>query len=197
MPRLRERDLTGPQPTTPQPTTPPPAAITDADRRTLAEWAAGCAERALPLFEARGPADSRPRAAIDGARAFSRGELRHGEVRSLALAAFAAARQVGDPAAAAAGRAAGSAAAVAMTHATPSTIGAAEHALGPAAYAALARERADGGDAAAREVGWAVEDASREVLEIVRGIPEGRSARGRVAELIADLHEALHEALRA
>jgi Imm-5 like putative immunity protein len=62
----------------------------EADRRTLAVWAADCAERTLPLFEARAPNDRRPRDAIDGLRAFARGEMRIGKARVLSAAAHAA-----------------------------------------------------------------------------------------------------------
>jgi hypothetical protein len=80
-----------------------PGALTlsEDDRRVLAAWAADCAERTLSLFEAEAPNDPRPRAAIDGLRAFARGELRIGPVRALAARAHAAAREVGHPAAAA------------------------------------------------------------------------------------------------
>src|SRR5436309_10147621 len=87
--------------------------LSEEDRRVLAVWAADCAERALPLFEARAPADRRPRDAIEGARAFARGELRIGAVRALSAGAHAAARAARHPAAVAAARAAGHAAAVA------------------------------------------------------------------------------------
>ncbi len=92
-----------------------PGALTlsEDDRRVLATWAADCAERTLSLFEAQAPTDTRPRDAIDGLRAFARGETRIGEVRALAARAHAAAREVGDPAAVAAARAAGQAASVA------------------------------------------------------------------------------------
>ncbi len=63
----------------------------------LASWAADCAERVLPLFEAQAPNDTRPRAAIAGLQAFARGEMRIGGVRALAARAHAAAREVGDP----------------------------------------------------------------------------------------------------
>src|SRR3546814_10998485 len=49
--------------------------LSEADRRLVAEWAAVCAERVLPLFEAECPDDERPRAAIARTRAFARGEL--------------------------------------------------------------------------------------------------------------------------
>ena len=81
--------------------------LTEDDRRVLAVWAADCAERTLALFEVHAPDDPRPRAAIDGARAFARGELRIGVLLSLAAQAHAAARAMEHPAASAAARAAG------------------------------------------------------------------------------------------
>ena len=71
--------------------------LSEDDRRVLAAWAADCAERTLSLFEAEAPNDPRPRAAIDGLRAFARGELRIGPVRALAARAHAAAREVRSP----------------------------------------------------------------------------------------------------
>lgn len=53
--------------------------LSEDERRVLAMWAADCAERTLSLFEAQAPSDTRPREAIDGLRAFARGEL--GRVR--------------------------------------------------------------------------------------------------------------------
>ena len=75
-----------------------PGALTlsEDDRRVLAVWAADCAERTLSPFEAQAPSDTRPRDAIDGLRAFARGEMRIGPVRALSAAAHAAAREVGD-----------------------------------------------------------------------------------------------------
>ena len=96
------------------------------DQRTLALWAAECAERVLPLFEQRYPDDSRPSAAIDACRAWTRGEIRVSEARTAALAAHAAARAAIDGAARAAARAAGHA--VATAHVP-------RHALGAAMYA--------------------------------------------------------------
>ena len=84
--------------------------------RALGSWTADCAERALSIYEKRADADSRPRAAIEGIRVFAAGGRRTAQLRSLALAALAAAREIGDPAAAAAARAAGLAAASAYTH---------------------------------------------------------------------------------
>ncbi len=107
-----------------------------ADKKTLARWAADCAERALPAFETRFPRDERPRRAIEAARKWARDELPFKQARAAALAAHASARAaVADPAACAAARAAGHAAATAHS---------ARHAGGAALYAALAlgeRER--------------------------------------------------------
>ncbi len=122
--------------------TPGRLTLTEEDRRILAEWAADCAERTLPLFEVHARDDRRPRQAIEGARAFARGEMRIGRLRALATAAHAAARAVDDPAAVAAARAAGHAAATAHM---------AAHARGAAGYAALAAGRANADDPAAAE----------------------------------------------
>ncbi len=79
------------------------------DRRVLTAWAADCAERVLPIFEDSSPDDQRPRAAIDGARAWARAEIPVETVRALALQAHEAARAVPDRAARSAARAAGQA----------------------------------------------------------------------------------------
>jgi hypothetical protein len=149
----------------------------------LASWAADCAERVLPLFEAPSPADPRPRDAIDGLRAFARGELRIGVVRALAARAHAAAREVGDPAAVAAARAAGQAASVAHM---------AAHARG-VAYAAMAAALAAPGDptAAAGEVRWQLRHASPAVRDILRRLPPPPRAAGTLGALIDDLHRRL------
>ena len=49
--------------------------LTDADHHLLALWAAACAEHVLDLFEAARPEDVRPRAAVEHARAWVRGEV--------------------------------------------------------------------------------------------------------------------------
>ena len=65
------------------------------DHRTLAIWAANCAERVLPLFEKEFPADERPRLAIIKLREWARtGEFHMTEVRRASLNAHAAARSM-------------------------------------------------------------------------------------------------------
>jgi len=99
------------------------------DRRVLIVWAADCAERALYLFEVAHTDDERPCKALEGARAWARGEIRVGEARKLAFAAHAAAREAAHAGAVAAARACGQAVAVARM---------AGHARGAADYAVKA-----------------------------------------------------------
>ncbi|MGG3452446.1 putative immunity protein [Paenibacillus rhizolycopersici] len=99
------------------------------DQRTLALWAAECAERVLTCFEAERPGDLRPRKAIQAARAWVRGEVSMAAARAAAFAAHNAAREASHASASAAARAAGHAA---------STAHVAEHAPHSATYAAKA-----------------------------------------------------------
>ena len=111
--------------------------MSEDDRRALAAWAADCAERVLPIFEDCSPDDLRPRAAIDGARAWVRGDIPAEAAHVLALDAHDAARAVADRAARSAARAAGQACAVAQMGAQ------ARHA---AAYAVAAVMQSDPND---------------------------------------------------
>ena len=106
--------------------------LQDSDHRLLAEWASGCAEHVLHLFEAAQPADARPRQAIERARAWVRGEIPMSQSRAAAGHAQAAARDLSGAARHAA-YAAGQAAAVAHV---------AAHELGAAAYAIKAARAA-------------------------------------------------------
>jgi hypothetical protein len=101
------------------------------NHKTLAIWAADCAERVLPYFEEKYPEDTRPRKAIEACREWARtGVFRMADVRKTALAAHAAARDVQeDNAARSAARAAGHAMATAHVP---------THALAAAIYAATA-----------------------------------------------------------
>jgi immunity protein 5 of polymorphic toxin system len=168
--------------------------LSEADRRTIAGWSAECALRTLALFEAAAPGDDRPRAAIDGARAFSRGEARERAVVGLAVRAHAAAREVRDAAAISAARSAGTAAAVAAMHA-PETLGTARHALGAAMYAALARELSAGGNplAADAEVRWALGHASAAVRAAYASIAPPRASGSRLGSLEARLDAGLRQ----
>lgn len=164
--------------------TPGASTLSEHDRRLLAVWAADCAERVLRLFESQVPADTRPRDAIDGLRAFARGELRIGVVRALSARAHAAAREAREPAAVAAARAAGQAAGTAHM---------AAHARGASAYAAKAAGLAASHDpaAVAREIGWQLGHASPAVRDVLRRLPPPIPARAGLGVLLGDLHTRL------
>jgi hypothetical protein len=122
---------------------PSPQTLTEEDRRLVAAWAADCAGRVLPLFEAEAPDDDRARDGIARARAFARGELSAaGEIRRR-FEAGRASQSATSPAAKAAAWSAGQASGVAHLGA---------HALGAAAFAAKAAELADPGRGGAAEI---------------------------------------------
>lgn len=149
-----------------------PQTLSEADRRVVAVWAADCAERVLWLFEAEAPGDGRPRDALERARAFARGELDvAAEIRRRFLNG-AAAREVRTPAAVAAARAAGQAAAVPHMGA---------HALGAAAYAAMAAGLAvpDRKEAAREESRWQLGRMSTAARAALKQLPPvGENASG-------------------
>ena len=156
--------------------------------RVIGSWTADCAERALSVFETRAGSDSRPRAAIEGIREFAGGGKRAARLRSLAVEANAAAREVGDPAAAAAARAAGFAAASAYTHPL-ADVHQTKHIVGPAAYAALALELYHAGDPniGDGEVRWAIEHVTSEVREVLLQMPARQAGKTRLETLLYEL----------
>ena len=134
--------------------------VSNTNHKTLAIWAADCAERALPFFEEKCPKDTRPRKAIEACRAWARtGVFRMADVRKTSLAAHAAARDViEDDAARSAARAAGHAMATAHVR---------THAIAAAIYAVTAvRDATNSSDADAptkKERNWQY----RHLLELV------------------------------
>ena len=66
--------------------------LSDEHHRLLADWALSCAEHVLHLFESPQPADARPRQAIEGIRAWARGEIPMSASRAAGGHAMAAAR---------------------------------------------------------------------------------------------------------
>jgi hypothetical protein len=99
--------------------------LTETDHQLLALWAATCAEHVLALFEESNRGDSRPRDAIEAARAWARGEAPMMLTRAIGGHAMGAARPLRGTARFAA-YSAGQAACVAHVP---------EHDLGAAAYA--------------------------------------------------------------
>jgi hypothetical protein len=141
-----------------------PQALSEADRRIVASWAADCAERVLAIFESESPDDPLPRDAIARTRAFARGELdAAGEIRRRFVAGRAA-HEVASPPAIAAARAAAQAAGVAHMGA---------HALGAAAYAAKAvgLSKPDQMDAVRAEICWQLDQLSPEAKTALRQLP--------------------------
>jgi hypothetical protein len=156
--------------------------------RAIGGWAAECAERALSVYQMHAHSDSRPRAAIEGIREFADGGKRTARLRTLALEAHAAAREVGDPAAAAAARAAGVAAASAYTHPL-ADVHQTKHIVGAAAYAALALEldRGDDPRIADGEVCWAIEHAPERAREVLLQMPARQPGKSRFDTLLYEL----------
>lgn len=174
-----------------------PQTLSEADRRLVAEWAADCAARALPFFETDCPGDERPRALIERARAYARGESRTAaEIRRR----FEGGVPVGTAksrAAMAAARSAGQAAAVAHMGA---------HAFGAAAYAAEAFGEADPttSDAIADEIDWQLGHMTPPVRKALRLLPlvgqnssgplgPGLLSSGKRGEIIVALQTRLGE----
>lgn len=144
-----------------------PQALSEADRRLVAAWAADCAERVLPLFAAEAPDDDRAADAIARARAYARGELDSASQIKRRFEAGRAAASASSPAGRAALQAAAQASGVAHMGA---------HALGAAAYAVAAVEAA-GGEGSA-EVAWQLahlDDAARRALAQLPPLGSDRS----------------------
>ncbi|WP_040166434.1 putative immunity protein [Microbacterium gorillae] len=172
-----------------------PQTLTEAERRVVAAWAADCAERVLPLFEAEAPDDDGTRSGIERARAYARGELDTAtEIRNR-FRSGRPAHAVSAPAAVAAARSAAQAAAV-------SHMGA--HALGAAAYAAKAAGLAapDAGVARVAELAWQLGRMSPAVRAALAKLPAlgsdaagplgpGLLTRGAPAESIRALQAAI------
>lgn len=160
--------------------------------RAIGGWTADCAERALALYERHAASDPRPRAAIEGIREFAGGGQRTSRLRSLALAALSAAREVADPAAAAAARSAGLAASSAYTHPL-ADVHQTKHIVGPAAYAILALELDQAGDPqiADAEVRRAIAHAPPEVGQVLRQMPARQPGKSYLDRLMFALDAGL------
>jgi hypothetical protein len=135
--------------------------LRDEDHRSLAFWAADCAEHVLHQFERERPDDDRPRHAIELGRAWARGEIPWSVARTAAGHANGAARDLRGAARHAA-YAAGQAAAVGHV---------AAHELGAAAYAIRSVQAAapDGEGAAAgrAECRWQRDQLPVSIRELV------------------------------
>jgi hypothetical protein len=135
--------------------------LTDETHQLLALWAAACAEHVLHLFEAAQPSDTRPRQAIEQARAWARGEITMSRARAAGGHANAAARELSGAARAAA-FAAGQAALVA--HVAAHELGAAAYAIKAARAAAVKGKEARAGRL---ECQWQREQLPEAIRELV------------------------------
>lgn len=169
--------------------------------RAVALWAADCAEEALPVFESRHPNDARPREAINGGREFGRGKKRDKNLRILALAALRAGKEVDEPSKFAV-RAATLTASVAYTHTDLQTglqgVRQTRHVLGPAVYAALALERAAGGEFSIGDdaIRHAIKTAPPEVHDILHHMPPQPKEDSRLSVLFSEVDSALRRQRR-
>jgi hypothetical protein len=165
--------------------------------RVIAGWAAGCAERALPIYQVCSTGDPRPHAAIEGAREFAAGGKRTAKLRVLAMDAYRASLETGDPAASAAARSASLAAASAYTHPF-ADVNQARHILGPAAYAALAVEirNVNNHNLGDTEVRRAVDLAWLEIVDLLLKMPHQLEGKTRLDKLMYDLDMRLREKVR-
>jgi thymidine phosphorylase len=135
--------------------------LTDSEHHLLALWAASCAEHVLELFESARPGDRRPRAAIEHARAWVRGEVTMMAARAAGGHAMGAARDLRGPARHAA-YAAGQAGAVA--HVAAHDLGAAAYAIKAARAYAPAGEREAAGRSECRWQRDRLPEAIRELV---------------------------------
>ncbi len=125
--------------------------IFKSNQKTLALWAADCAEHVLPFFEDKYPNDDRPRLAIEACRRWAvTGIFRMAEIRKASLDAHAAAKTTKQEDAKYAAHAAGQA--VATAH-VPT------HALGASLYGIRAAAAHSGlvDDGLIKERNWQLE----------------------------------------
>ena len=160
--------------------------------RVLGNWAADCAERALPIYEELNSGDPRPRDSINGIRVFAAGGNRTAKLRVLALDAYRASLETKDPAASAAAQAASLAAASAYTHPLVD-VQQTGHILGPAAYAALAIEIRNNNDPqfGNDEIRWAIDHVQNEVCQILLKMPSRTEGKSRIDKIMYDLDQGL------
>lgn len=148
------------------------------DLRAVAAYAAASAADVLNLFEQHYPADSRPREAIDAARAFASGGPRNKDLRDTAWAALKAAQSADNAAAAEAARSAMAAASAAYLHPLPR-----------ATELAAGDLPATGADYIARTA----RKASPHLIAVLTRFPAAPTGGGRVGTLLRTLDAALRQ----
>ncbi|MCJ0978867.1 exonuclease SbcC [Rhodococcus sp. ARC_M12] len=144
-------------------------------------FAATCARRALPFFEAAHPGDLRPRSAIECAEAFADTGHRTAALRQLAWAAHKAAREAPASAATDAALSAMHAAGAAFLHPlySPHQV---KHILGSAVHLVLAHP-----EAVAEQVEWIDFQADTTLRSVLRRYPSPAAGRTRFGVLMVRL----------
>ena len=170
----------------------PKIALSEQDLRAVAAYAADCADVALENYERVHPGDSRPREAIEAARAFARAGARGNPLRDAGWAAHKAAREAPSSVASEAARAAMLAASAAYLHPLADAHQV-KHILGAAAHAARAAELAAGDDreVGVRELVQHRERATPAVIAVLSRYPPAPPGGGRSGELLRALDTAL------
>ncbi|MDP9637742.1 hypothetical protein J2W18_002661 [Rhodococcus cercidiphylli] len=147
----------------------------------MTAFAATCARRALPVFEASHPNDLRPRSAIDGAETFAETGQRTAALRQLAWAAHKAAREVPASAATDAALSAMHAAGAAFLHPlySPHQV---KHILGSAVHLMLTDSKA-----VVEQIEWIHDRADATVRSVLRRFPTPATGRTSFGTLLTQL----------
>ncbi|MGB6073403.1 MAG: putative immunity protein [Rhodococcus sp. (in: high G+C Gram-positive bacteria)] len=160
---------------------PAEVALSQEDIQSVVGFAATCARRALPFFEAAHPGDLRPRSAIDSAASFAETGHRTAELRRLAWDAHKAAREVPASAATDAALSAMHAAGAAFLHPlySPHQV---KHILGSAVHLMLTES-----NAVAEQIEWIEAEADATVRSVLRRFPPPIAGRTKFGVLMVRL----------
>lgn len=165
--------------------------VTMDELRAVVRFAADCAASILAEFETENPEDTRPRHALEAARAFADGAPRTNRQRTAAFQAHRAAKDAASKTAQLAAQACGDAAAAAYLHpiAKATQVG---HILRSAACAAQVAELADGSDEA-DAIARIAERATAPVPAVLRRYPTAAAGRSRSSQLMSELDAVIRE----
>ncbi|MEU7633984.1 putative immunity protein [Nocardia sp. NPDC049220] len=182
------------RPTRREPRT-PDFMLTVDELKAVTAFAVASAERALPLFEAHRPHDSRPRAALEAATGFIRGDHRSRAQRVTAPAAHRAAKESASPVAFHAAMAAGDAAASAYLHPLAEAAQV-NHILRASAHTIRVFEMCPGEEGA---VGNSVEHianlATPVLIDVLHRYPRIGAGTNRISRLVHELDVHLRDQL--
>lgn len=170
----------------PRPARTPDFVLTVGELRAVSAFNVACVDTVIGLFEQAHPADARPRAALDAARAFVNGEPRSMKQRSTALAAHRAAKEA-EPSAAQVAMAAGDAAASAYLHplADAAQVG---HILRGPAYSVLAlQHRAVDPLTRPAAIDIILRFGTPQVIDVLRRYPRLTRRHREIASVMSEL----------